>query len=340
LIGTACVAGGFAAVALLVTATGGDLGAALTGWWHGAFGTSYNAVQTLAYATPLVLIALGASAALRAGVIVVGAEGQLIVGALVATAVLLSPLGTTPFALPLGALAGIAGGALWSMVPGLALVRWRVNEILSALLANYIAVQLLAYLLRTALRDPAGSATARSGPLPDAALIPPFPFPGRLSAASLLVVVLVLAGIWWHRGRSALRLDVHARRPWLAERMGLTPARAILATTAVSGAAAGLAGWLQVAGVDGRLNTGISGGIGFSGLVVAVLGRNRPVPILLAGVLFASLTTGANGIQILTGTTPASIGVVTQAVLLFAVALAVVVARRRTRLSKVDIADG
>jgi simple sugar transport system permease protein len=132
-------------------------------------------------------------------------------------------------------------------------------------------------------------------------------------------------------------LDIFAESRWLAGRLDLSPARAILGTTAVSGAAAGLAGWMQAAGVDGRLTPGVAGGIGFTGLVVAVLGRNRPVPIVVAGLIMASLTTGSNGIQLLSPDTPASIGVVTQGVLLLAVATALALTQRsRTRRGAAD----
>ena len=154
------------------------------------------------------------------------------------------------------------------------------------------------------------------------------PPPGRLTAWALIIVALLAAGIWWHRTRTARTLDIFAEDRWLAARLGLTPARAILGSVATSGATAGLAGWLQVAGPDGRLTPGIAGGIAFTGLVVAVLGRNRPVPILLAGLVIASLTTGANGIQLLSAATPAAIGVVTQGVLLLAVALAIALSQR------------
>ncbi|MEU0529234.1 ABC transporter permease [Amycolatopsis tolypomycina] len=329
LIAAALVAAGFALAAALIAATGGDVGAALAGWWHGAFGTRYYTVQTLAAATPLVLIAVGASVALRAGVIVVGAEGQMIAGAIAAAAVGLSSAGDTSavVALPLGALAGAFGGAAWSLLPGVALVRWGVNEILSALLANYIAVQVLSYVLRTVLRDPAGAATPQSASLPDPALIPQLAQPGRLSAAAIVVLALVAAAAWWHRSRSALLLEVYARRRWLAERLDMTARTAVVTTTLISGASAGLAGWIQLAGADERLHPGISGGIGFSGLVVAVLGGGRPVPILLAGVGFAALGTGAGGIQLLTGT-PAAIGTVVQALLLGAGAVALAQFRR------------
>ncbi len=326
----ACVIGGFAVVALVVTATGGSLQAAISGWARGAFGTPYAAVQTVAYAVPLVLIALGVSPALRAGVIAVGAEGQMVAGGIAATATVLAlPGNASPIlAVPAGMLAGMVAGAAWSMIAAIPLLRWRVNEILSALMANYLAVQLLTYLLRTSLADPEGYSTPRSADLPTAARIPFLPLPGRLTAGAFVVVALLAAGIWWHRTRAARILDIFAEDRWLAARLGLTPTNAILGSVAVSGAAAGLAGWMQVAGPDGRLTPGIAGGIAFTGLVVAVLGRNRPVPILVAGLIIASLTTGANGIQLLSSTTPAAIGVVTQGVLLVTVALAIALSQR------------
>lgn len=333
LVGAAIVAAGFALVALLVVATGGNLADAVVGWGDGAFGQPYNLTQTLTSAIPLVVIALGASMPLRAGVIVVGAEGQMIVGAITATVILLSLGNSAPswLTLCLGALAGAAGGAAWSLLPGVALMRWHVSEILSALLATFIAVQLLAYLLRTHLRDPAGAATPRSANLSEAALIPWLPVPGRLSSAVIGVLVLVVVALWWHRSRAATMLEVYGERRWLAQRLGVTPLRAVLATTALSGAAAGLAGWFQLAAVDERLTSGVSGGIGFGGLIVAVLGRFRPVPILVAGFVYAALTTGASGIQVRTGI-PAAIGTVTQAVLLGTAALAIALVRRRAAL--------
>lgn len=330
LIGAGCVIGGFAVVALVLALTGGDLSAAVAGWAYGAVGTPYALSQTVAYAAPLVLIALGATPALRAGVIVVGAEGQMVTGAILATVIALSPLGSlpAPLALPLGALGGMVGGAAWAMIPALPLLRWRVSEILTALMANYLAVQLLSYLLRTEMRDPEGHSTPRSAALPEPSLIPLLPTAGRLTAGVALVLVLVATGVWWHRTRAARVLDIFAGNRWLAGRLDLTPGRAILGTSVVSGAAAGLAGWMQVAGVDGNLTPGVAGGIGFSGLVVAVIGRNRPVPIVTAGLIMASLTTGANGIQLVSPSTPSSIGSVTQGVLLLAVALALALTQR------------
>ncbi|MGY6658606.1 ABC transporter permease [Amycolatopsis sp. TRM77291] len=329
LIGAAVAVLGFALVVVLVLASGGDPVDALVGWFDGAFGLPYNLSQTITSAIPLIVIALGAAVPLRTGVIVVGAEGQMIVGAITAAAVLLPLGGSVPswMALSLGAVAGAGGGAAWSLLPGVALLRWQVSEILTALLATFIAVQVLAYLLRTHLRDPAGSATARSANLPEAALIPWLPVPGRVSTALFCVLVLLVVAIWWHGGRGAALLEIFGERRWLAERAGVTSARALLATTAVSGAAAGLAGWIQLASVDERLTPAVAGGVGFGGLIVAVLGGCRPIPIVVAGIVYAAIATGAGGVQVRTGI-PSAIGTVAQAVLLGATVLAIALIRR------------
>ncbi|MFS3129638.1 ABC transporter permease [Nocardioides sp. Bht2] len=313
-----------AALAALVLATGGFVDTAMLGWYRGAFGTGFNLVQTLAYATPLVLIGLGVAPALRAGVITVGAEGQLVMGAIAAAWIALNLDGLPPIlALPLGAVGGAAAGLGWALVAGFARVRWGVNEILFTLLANYLAGYLLAYLLRTSLRDPASTGTPKSPVLPDAALLPILPLPGRLHVGALLVVGLVVLAWYWQRTRSSFLVDLHGARPELAARLGLSSGRAVLTTFAVSGAAAGLAGWMQLAGVDGRLQPAVSAGVGFAGIAVAVLGGYRPLGIVLAAIAYASLTTGGNGIQIATGTVPASIGTVGQGVLLLTAALVV-----------------
>lgn len=315
---------GFLVVGLLVVGTGGNLGAAMSGWFSGAFGTGYNLVQTLSDATPLALVAVGVAVALRAGVITVGAEGQMVVGAIFATGVALWLGDSVPLwlGLLLGAIAGVVGGALWSLFPALAKIRWGVNEILFTLLANYLASYLLAFFLRTGLRDRTSAASPQSPELPLNFELPQLPLPGRLHIGAIVVIVILLLALWWGFSRSAFRIDVFGQRPVLAARLGLTPARAVLSTMLISGAAAGLAGWMQVAGVTQRLEPDVSGGIGFAGLAVAVLGRGNPIGIALAAIVYASLGTGADGVQLATGTTPASIGTVSQGVLLLAAALA------------------
>lgn len=321
-------------VAVLIIATGGDPLVAVGGWFRGAFGTGYNLTQTLVYAVPLALIGIGVSGALRAGIITVGAEGQMIAGAIAATAtsLFLGPDVPIWLALPLGAGVGALAGAAWAFLPALGRARWGVNEILATLLANYLALYLLKYLLRTSLRDPGGSATPQSAQLPDPFLLPQLPVPGRLHAGILILLIIVAVAVYLGRGKRRFLQDVYGQRPLLAARAGYDQTRAVFGTMLVSGAFAGLAGWMQLAGVDERLQPGISAGIGFAGIAVCVLGRGAPLGILAAAIAYASLTTGANGIQVATGTTPAAIGTVSQGILLLAAALIIAIpVVRRTR---------
>src|ERR1019366_2397168 len=283
---------GFVVVIVLVAATGGDIGVALGGWFQGAFGSGFSLVQTISNATPLALVALGVAVALRAGVITVGAEGQMVLGAIFATVVAFWVGDSVPLWIGLvpGALAGTLGGALWALLPALGRIRWGVNEVLFTLLANYLATYLLNFLLRTSLRDRGSQTSPQSAVLPASSQLPQLPLPGQLHIGVILVVAT-----WWRSTRSAFLIDVFGQRPVLAARLGLTPARAVLATMLVSGATAGLAGWMQVAGVTQRLEPDVSGGIGFAGLAVAVLGRGNPIGIAVASVLYASLGTGASG---------------------------------------------
>lgn len=324
-------------IILLVALTGASVADALGGWGRGAFGTGFNLVQTLTAAAPIALVGLGVSLALKAGVITVGAEGQMIAGAIVATVVALTLGPEVPFwlALPIGALAGAVGGALWALPAAIAKAAWNVNEILFTLLSNYVAIFLMNYLLRTVLRDPDGSATPQSADLAPSWLLPMLPFPGRMHTGVILVVAFVVLALWWNRTRTAFLLEAFGTRPNLVARLGLTRVQAVLGTILVSGAVAGIAGWMRLAGADERLQPGVSAGIGFAGLAVAVLGRGNPLGILVAAIAYASLNTGATGIQVATGTVPTSIGTITQGILLLAAALVVAFEhQRRNRVSR------
>jgi simple sugar transport system permease protein len=259
---------------------------------------------------------------LRAGVFTVGAEGQMAMGALTATAALLAmPAGPPVLLVLIGMAAGAAGGGLWALLPGIVRARAGVNEILSTLLLNYVALFLLTFLLKGPLRNRASVATPQSPDLPAAALIPKLLDGTRLHWGILVVIVAALLLAWWVRTPRGFAFDVFASRPGLARRMGASRFQAIVATMVVAGALAGIAGWLQVTGVQGRLYTSVAGGIGFNGVVVAVLGGLNAPGILAAAMFFGALATGAEGVQAQLQI-PSAVATVIQAVLLIAVAVA------------------
>jgi general nucleoside transport system permease protein len=316
---------------LLVGLAGANPSAAVAGLIEGAFGDTYSAGETLVGAVPLALVALGVTPALRAGVFPVGSEGQLTIGAVVATAVLLA-IGNAPayLLLPVGCIAGAIGGAAWAFLPALLRARYRVNEILSTLLMNYLAAYLTTWLLRTVMSTSEPVATPRSAHFVSAAMIPKLLPETRLHWGIVLVPVAALLLAYWVRSVSGLAYDVFATRPLLAARMGVVEARAVIGTMLVAGAAAGIAGWVQVAGLEGTLYPSVAGGLGFTGVLVALLGGLAPLGIVTAAFVLAALTTGSNGLQMGTGI-PASIAIVLQGILLLGAGLLFALRQRRSR---------
>ena len=200
--------------------------------------------------------------------------------------------------------AGCVGGMVAALLPALLTARWNVNIILSTLLLNYVAAGALALSLRTWLGTDEQTATPQSARLPDAASLPTL-IPGtRAHWGLLLVVVLAALLVWWGGSNSSIRLRIFASRPLLARRLGSTASGVVYRTMLVSGAGAGVVGWIQVAGVNERLMNSVSGGVGFSGIAVALLGALLPLGVIAAALFFSALTVGAIGMQAATGTVP------------------------------------
>jgi simple sugar transport system permease protein len=289
---------------------------------RGAFGERYSIAETLVQASPLAIIALGLTPAVRAGVFTIGSEGQLIAGAAAATAAVLSVGGTSPaVSLGVGIVAGSAGGMAWALAPALLRAYFRVNEVLSTLLLNYIAGYGLLLLLKTGLAAHAVVAVPRSDALPAAALIPKLLVGTRVHLGIIAVPIAAALLAWWQRSPRGFVYDVFATRPMLAARLGLTAPRVVLITMLLAGASAGLAGWMQVAGLTGTLYPSVGGGLGFTGILVAMLGGLRPLGILAVAFVLGALTTGADGLQTGTGV-PSSLSIVIQGLLLLVAALA------------------
>ncbi|WZH37948.1 MAG: hypothetical protein PIR02_04610 [Microbacterium enclense] len=317
-----------AAVAMaLIVFAGADPLVGLRGLVEGVSSSPYRVGELLVGAVPVAIVALTLVPALRAGVFSVGAEGQVVIGAIAATAATFAIRGALGDAAPAplywlaGAGAGAAGGALFALLPAWLAARWNVDVILSTLLLNYVAAGVLGWSLRTWLASPENTATPQSDTLPAEAALPDL-LPGtRAHVGVLLVLVAVVVFELWRRSAHAMRVRIFAERPALARRLGATRTRTLLSTMLVSGAGAGVVGWMQVAGVNDRLLGSVSGGVGFSGLAVALLGGLLPVGIAAAAVFFSALAVGAVGMQSATGSVPSSIADVIKGVLLLGVAV-------------------
>ena len=270
----------------------------------GAFGSDRNLFRTLTRATPLLLVAIGICIAFRGGMINIGAEGQLFVGAISATAFALAFGQTLPGWLLtiLTLLAGMLGGALWGTVPGILKARFDVNEILSTVMMNEIAVQLLLFLLSGPLIDPAqvqaGTRIPQSAQLPEASwlgrLAPPSQIhTGIFIAIAMAVIVYVL--LW--RTTLGYRIRAVGQNRDASRYAGISVPRYLALSLILSGALAGLAGAVEVTGVTHRMVEGFAVGYGFSGIVVALFGRLHPLGAIPSAILFGALLVGADKMQ-------------------------------------------
>ncbi len=271
--------------------------------FEGAFGDVSGITQTLVKATPLLLVGLGVVIAFRGGVINIGAEGQIIVGALATTAVAVSaPTWPGWILLPLCLIVGVLAGAAWGSVPGILKARLGVNEILSTVMMNAIAIQLSNFLLRGALIDPkeieAGTRIAQSALLPKSVWLARL-IPRTLlhSGAIIAVVLAVLVYIFLWRTVIGYRIRAVGLNALAARYAGISVPFYQALSLILGGAFAGLAGAVEVMGVQHRMMDGLSGGYGFTGIVAALFGNLHPLGLIPASILFGGLLVGADQMQ-------------------------------------------
>lgn len=269
----------------------------------GAWGDVSGLTQSLVKATPLLLVGLGVVIAFRASVINIGGEGQIIAGALLGTWFALAFRDWPGWLLiPTTLLSGFAAGMAWGFVPGLLKARFGVNEILSTVMMNAIALQLMNYLLRNQMMDPAGvkagTFLAQSERLPEQVWLPRLVPQTLLHAGAILAVLLaVLVYVFLWRTTIGYRIRAVGLNPDAARYAGIrVPVYQALSLT-LAGGFAGLAGAVEVIGVQHRLLQGITSGYGFSGIVAALFGGLHPVATIPASFLFGSLLVGADKMQ-------------------------------------------
>lgn len=273
----------------------------------GAFGTSNAFAETLVKATPLLFVGLGICIAYRGNVINIGGEGQMIVGALLSTWVGLNfPELPGWLMITLAMLAGTLAGAVWGGIPGVLKAYFNVNEILSTVMMNAIAVQLMNFFLTGPMIDPdqleAASQIPQTARLAEIYRLPRL-VPTRMHLGALIAVVLaVLVYILLWRTTLGYRIRAVGQNPSAAQYAGIKVKRYVVLALLLSGAFAGLAGVTQVYGVNFRMitdgsPTGFTGGSGFNGIVAALFGQLHPILTIPASILFGALLVGANTMQ-------------------------------------------
>ena len=271
---------------------------------HGAFGTARGFSYTLYYATTFVFTGLAVAVAFHGGLFNIGGEGQAILGGLGTGLVALWWSAFLPawVMLPLMLVAGALFGMAWAAVPAYLQAYRGSHVVITTIMFNFIASSLLVYLLVNHLR-PAGSMSVESDAFAESAKLPgvheALAWVGVEWPSSPLNLSVVLAGLaaigvylFLWRTRAGYRLRAVGSSPGAAEYAGIRPQRQIMIAMAVSGALAGLVGMNEIAGVNGKLLLEFVSGAGFTGIAVALMGRNHPVGIVLASVLFGALFQG------------------------------------------------
>ena len=275
--------------------------------WVGAFGDSNALAETLVKATPLLLVALGICISFRGDVINIGGEGQMIIGAILASWVGLT-FTTWPgwLVITLSMLAGFLGGAIWGGIPGYLKAYFNVNEILSTVMMNAIAVQCMNFALSGPMIDPVQAKLASRIPqtarLPEAFWLPRL-VPTRLHLGALIAVILaILVYVLLWRTTLGYRIRAVGQSLHASRYAGINVKRYVVLALLLSGAFAGLAGAVQVFGVNYRMistgsATGFTGNAGFNGIVAALFGQLHPIWSIPASILFGALLVGANKMQ-------------------------------------------
>lgn len=280
--------------------------------------------EVLLRAIPLTLVALGISVAYRSGIINIGAEGQMAMGILGTTAfALLFPDLPRAVLIPMAMLSGALCGAFWGFIPGILKARLEVSELLSTVMLNYIAAQFYTFLLRGPMLDPAevtmGSGTPQSMRLSRNLWLDRF-LPGTRLHSGLfiaLALALIIYLLLW-KTSFGFKLRAAGSSARAARYGGINVSRSLVVAMLISGAFAGVAGFVEVAGVHRRAIEGITGGYGFSGIVVALFGGLHPAGIVPASFFFGLLLVGADMTQRMVGV-PANMVNVLQGVIILVI---------------------
>lgn len=287
-------------IPVLLATLGFDAAAGMIALFRGSLGSSYAITSgTLVRATPVILTGLSVAIAFRAGVFNIGAEGQLLAGAAAAAAVSLLPrIGTSYASSWVALLVGACAGAAWAGVAAVLRERFRVLEVISTILLNFVALDLVGYLVRGPLQEPQ-HIYPQSATIAMAARLPRI-LPASRLHAGFVIAIAVTGAAWWALRFTAagFRLRAVGANADAARVAGeIDVARTTARAFIVSGAVAGLAGAIELTGVTFALYENISPGYGYTGIAVALLARLDPLAVIPSGLLFGALEAGASAMQ-------------------------------------------
>jgi simple sugar transport system permease protein len=324
---TAIILGG-----IVIAVVGGNPFAAYSGLFEGAFGSVKAISETTVWATPYIFAGLAVAVAFKGGLFNIGAEGQLALGALGAAWIGYALPGMLGFALPiyihlpLAMLAGMLFGMVWGAIPGALKAYTGAHEVINTIMMNYIALNLVSFLLNGLMKDKSPSnVIARTPEIAVSARIPVI-FDGLRMHWGFVLALVVAFLIWWLLWKTTLGFEIRSvgLNPDAAKYAGINYKRIMTLTLAISGMLAGLAGTIEVTALNYRHELGFSTGYGFDAIAIALLGKTHPLGVVFAAILFAAMRNGATRMQFLTQIPVDIISVIQALILLFVAADAIV----------------
>lgn len=342
---TALIVGG-----VIIASVGGNPFYAYLGLFQGAFGSAKALSETAVWASPYIFAGLAVALAFKGGLFNIGAEGQLALGAVVTAWIgyaLPDILGLSLPAiihLPLAIGLGILAGALWGAIPGALKAYTGGHEVINTIMMNYIALNMVSFLLNGPMKDKSpGNVVARTPAIAESARFTPI-FEGFRIHWGFVLALVVAALIWWLLWKTTLGFEIRTvgSNPDAAQYAGVNVKRTIILTMVLSGLLAGLAGAIEVTGLNYRHELGFSVGYGFDAIAIALLGKTHPFGVVLGAIIFAGMRNGATRMQFLTQIPVDIISVIQALILLFVAADAIIryVYRIRAREERLVLTRG
>ncbi len=320
--------------AILLAISGANPLDAYSALVEGSFGSMKAFGRTLAKATPLIFSGLAVAFAFKAGLFNIGAQGQLLFGALVSATIGFMVKGLPPILhASLALLAGAAAGALFAAIPGALKAYTGAHEVITTIMLNYVAINITDYFADGPLKDvEGGNIVARTPEILDSARIPSI---GEVPVGFFLAVLAAVI-IWWLLWHTTLGFEIRTvgLNPHAAKYAGMRVAFTVILTMVISGLLAGVGGAIETQGIVGRYQPGFNTGLGFDGITIALLGKTHPFGIIPAALLIGAMKAGASTMQFNAGVAKEITDVI-QALMLFFVTADMIVRKLiRARLDE------
>lgn len=303
---------------LVILLFGSDPVAAYSALFKGAFGNPVALTTTLTASVPMIFTGLAVAIAFKCTVINIGAEGQLLVGAMAAALVGTYVTGLPAIVhIPLVLLSAMAAGMLWALVPAILKQKANVNVVISTIMFNYVGQYLVQYLIMGPFKTE--GAVSATDPVQASALLPKLlPAPYKLNLG-IVIALLAVVGVYVLLNRTSTGYEMRAVgfNPNAARVGGVNVERSMFLALLISGALAGLGGGVEVAGTMGKIIHGFSPNYGFSGIPVALMARNNPFAVILTALLLGSLRSGSLLMQSSVGVSKNMVDVIQGLVVVF-----------------------